>query len=362
MTTDPNSSETRRILKKGLAIMGLTVVVIIIGAVALLKIESDSNQSDESPTLSSLWHDSNGLELIAALALISTAMPFVALRWRALFPKEFKSKSSPLYLTGILCAAFVFNLALPGPVGELLSAGMAQKKTKLPFLVGLSALGVSRIIGLGSACGIAGVLYWVAPFETPEVWSNYLSVAAGGLLFGAIVLGSMVVAPKLYFSIFMKLKPKHWTNGLKGKLVRTVEELLKAMIETANRGKYAYAESIFWALIGHLFVASGIAMAAHSVGVDVSWSAVLFTYAASIAASVAMFMLPASGLAWDALFAGCLKVTGSISLKSAIAITLVVRFQQMMVAGLGLFIVWLMAREMLNVSEWVKNTEKLERD
>ena len=75
-----------------------------------------------------------------------------------------------------------------------------------------------------------------------------------------------------------------------------------------------------------------------------------------------MFMLPASGLAWDALFAGCLKVTGAISLKSALAITLVVRFQQMIVAAFGLLIVWIMAREMLNVGDLVKNTKKVTRE
>ena len=172
----------------------------------------------------------------------------------------------------------------------------------------------------------------------------------------------MILAPQFYFNLFLKFKPKSWTNGFKRKLIEAMEDLLTAMVETANRGPRAYTESIAWALLGHLFVASGIALAAQSVGVSVSWSAVLFTYAASIAASVAMFMLPASGMAWDMLFATTLKVTGSIPFNSAIAITMVVRIQQMLVAMIGLFIVWLMAKEMLNVGEFIKKTRKVGSD
>jgi hypothetical protein len=120
------------------------------------------------------------------------------------------------------------------------------------------------------------------------------------------------------------------------------KQLLGALIETASLGKRAYTESIFWAFMGHLMVASGIYVAAGSIGIELSWTAIAFTYAASIAASVAMFMLPGSTIAWDLLFTTTLSLAGGISLVEAGLITLVVRVQQLIVVLLGLvMLLWL---------------------
>ena len=55
---------------------------------------------------------SNKLEMLGAFLLISMSMPFVALRWRALFPNEDgkeQKKAGFIYMTGILSVAFVCN-------------------------------------------------------------------------------------------------------------------------------------------------------------------------------------------------------------------------------------------------------------
>ena len=111
----------------------------------------------------------------------------------------------------------------------------------------------------------------------------------------------------------------------------------------------AYAESAGWALAGHVMVATGIHLAAGAIGAEASWAAVLFTYAASIAASVAMFMLPGSAAGWDVLFATTLSVSADMTLLEAGAVTAVVRIQQLLVTLVGLGVVWWMARDLLDL-------------
>ena len=90
-------------------------------------------------------------------------------------------------------------------------------------------------------------------------------------------------------------------------------------------------------------VAAGIYTATTSMGVDIAWSAVLFTYAASIAGSVAMFLLPGSSLGWDLLFMSTLAITGNIPAAVAAAVTAVVRIQQLLVAIAGGVFIWITA-------------------
>jgi len=131
------------------------------------------------------------------------------------------------------------------------------------------------------------------------------------------------------------------------KPLQVVVQVLEALIETASLGWIHYFESIFWAFMGHLMVASGIYVAAGSIGIALSWTAIAFTYAASIAASVAMFMLPGSTVAWDILFTTTLSVAGDIPVIEAGMITLVVRVQQLIVVLFGLLVLWWLSSDIL---------------
>jgi hypothetical protein len=99
--------------------------------------------------------------------------------------------------------------------------------------------------------------------------------------------------------------------------------------------------------MGHVMVSIGIFFACSSIDVNIDFSAILFTYAASVAASVAMFMLPGSGLGWDVLFATTLSNTGGIDMMSAGVVTLVVRFQQFFVAIAGVIFLWFASKNFI---------------
>ncbi len=330
-------------LKKGLIILLVTIFALIMGVIALWRMEIQEN------SLAELWEGSDKRYIIVALFLISSAMPFVAMRWRALLPN--KTLHSPLLLTGILSAAFVFNIALPGPVGELISAGMVQKKYKTPFAEAIASLLVSRIIGLGSACLIAGLMYFLFPLQLPPKWDGVLNMSAIVLTVGSLGIISLGVFPQFFLRMVLHVQLK----GLLKKVQAVIIDGLEALIKTAKRGIKAYFESFFWAICGHVMVASGIFAAAKSIGLHVSWTAITFTYAASIAASVAMFMLPGSSAAWDILFATTLSVAGDITVMEAASITLVVRLQQLLVVLVGLLVLWWMSKDLLNIEEAVSN-------
>ena len=326
-------------LKKGALFLLSFIFLIALGLMALWNFDFGSEKS-----ISSIWEQASGPSIVAAMLLISMSMPFVAMRWRALLRE--KKKTSPVLLTGILSAAFVFNLALPGPVGELLSASMLKNRYQIPISKGLSGLLVSRIIGLGSACAIAGTMYWVAPLALSEDWDTILQLSAVLLLLGGAGLSILGVFPDFFLSKIASISATGW----KAKILDIGKQLFSALVETASLGKKAYVESIFWAFMGHLMVASGIYVAAGSIGITLSWTAIAFTYAASIAASVAMFMLPGSTVAWDLLFTSTLSLAGGIPLVEAGLITLVVRIQQLVVVLVGLLMLFWLSRDLLDIS------------
>ena len=325
-------------LKKGALFLLSFIFLIAIGLMALWNFDFGSEKS-----ISNIWAQASGPRIAIAMFLISMSMPFVAMRWRALLQE--KEKTNPVLLTGILSAAFVFNLALPGPVGELLSASMLKNRYQIPISKGLSGLLVSRIIGLGSACAIAGTMYWVAPLELSDDWDTILQLSAVLLLLGGTALAVLGVFPDFFLEKISSIT----TTGWKAKILDVGKQLFSALVETASLGRKAYFESIFWAFMGHLMVASGIFVAAGSIGITLSWTAIAFTYAASIAASVAMFMLPGSSVAWDLLFTSTLSLAGGISLVEAGLITLVVRIQQLIVVLIGLLMLFWLSRDLLDV-------------
>lgn len=337
MSEAQNPQNLNQSLKKGLLMTLLVLGSIGMGLVALWNIEL----GDES--LSSLWARSDKPLFIAALGLISCAMPCVAMRWRALLPRENQSAASPLFMTAILSSAFVLNLALPGPVGEAISAGMLSQRSKTPFSDSLAALAVSRIIGLASSCMLAGLMWAFAPFPTPPEWASILSATAVVLLLVAGGTAAVTLFPATPIRILNAFKPAKPKNGLSRLWLKTIDAILslfEAVQATATRGARAYAHSLFWALSGHALVACGIAMAAQAGGTAAPWSAVIFTYAASIAGSVVMFMFPGSAVGWDVLFGTTLAMTANISAIEAGAVTIVVRVQQLLVAIFGAGALW----------------------
>ena len=306
------------------------------------------NWEIEGISLGMIWAKTNKPLFLLAIFLISLAVPCVSLRWRALFAPQDKKRLSPFFMTGVLCVAFVFNFVLPGPVGEGISAWILHKKDDVSFGDALAGLGLSRVIGLATACLIAGLVYILAPFAIPDKWVLALEVATGLLSMAAISLLAVVIFPQVPKKVLKIMQgwlifQWEWQQRLFG----LADTFLDALLNTASRGWKAYAESSFWAMFGHCMVALGIYCGVIAMGKDAEWSAVLFTYAGSIAGSIAMFLLPGSSIGWDILFAETLSITANLELPVAIAVTAIVRLQQVLVALFGVLMVLLVAKDLV---------------
>lgn len=324
-----------------------TVTVIMVAMFGLIWMAWDWDFQGQS--LSGIWAETDRLLFLASIVLISTALPFVSLRWAALFPREERQRLSVVTMTNLLCIAFIFNLFLPGPVGEGVAAWVLHRKSKVSVGNSLAGLGLSRVIGLGSACTIAGLVYWVSPFTIDPKWGQLLTGTA--LLLGGVAIGliGLVFFPKVPHRILLTIK--QWAIFRWGPIQRLfalAEEVLVSLIETTGRGWTAYAECLMWAMTGHAFVASGIYLAVIAMGMTADWSAVLFVYSASIAGSVAMFLFPGSAMAWDILFATTLSMTANLPMTVAVAVAVVVRIQQMLVAAAGAALIVVQSKALLS--------------
>lgn len=239
-------------------------------------------------------------------------------------------------MTALLMIGHLLNTTIPGPAGEAISGWMLHKKYDVNFGNALSALLVSRILGLVSAFLIACAMFAVAPFIVdPEYLDKlvYVSILLGGL---GIVASSITLFPSYPKRLLQKIRTftllQH--NSIQ-RLCDFGDRLLDSFIETAKRGLPAYLQAFFWSVSGHSMVALGIFYTVQALGYSVSWTAIFFTYSSSIIFSLVMFMFPGSTVGFDILFSGILHVTGNLPLEVAVLVASVVRFHQSLIAVIG---------------------------
>ena len=139
------TQDAKSALQKGLLLSSalLLIIITVIGWLWDYEITGTS--------LSQLWESTDRVMFLCSMGLISVAMPCVAMRWRALFPSPANRDASPSHITGVLCAAFLFNFALPGPISEAISAWMVHRRSTIRMSTALASLGIGRILGLTSA-------------------------------------------------------------------------------------------------------------------------------------------------------------------------------------------------------------------
>jgi hypothetical protein len=192
------------------------------------------------------------------------------------------------------------------------------------------------------------LVYYLAPFSIPDKWGPALKITTGLLFAAALALAVVAIFPEIlkgWLSVLRKHRLLQQSSLQK--VFQATDHFFQALIETAGRGFLAYLYSTLWAIAGHALVASGIFLAIEAMGLTASWSAVIFTYTASIAGSVAMFMLPGSSVGWDALFGTTLSITANLPISVALAVTVIIRIQQMIVALIGVCVLWFYAKDYL---------------
>ncbi len=334
--TEPDGAEgvaRKGAVRKGLLMVGVALAAILLSVLALSKTEIAADE------IATLWEQANAPLLVTSLLMMTLAMPILALRWRALIPGG--EKVGVFGLTGIFSAGLLLNYALPGPVGEFAAAVLVQRRYGIPAEKALAGGVYARFLGLATAGAMAGLAWGFGDLPVPEEYESLVGGAALCIALGAAALGVLAFRPTLLRQISQNINGRlgHGLPGLLGRAFTRLDELVArfalAMAQVGKLGVKPYLMAVFWSMVAHLNVGASIVLGAHALGLEPSIAGVVFTYCAATAAVVALFALPGGQLGFDAVFATFFTVTTGVDLPGALAMTLVVRVQQMIMLVIG---------------------------
>jgi uncharacterized protein (TIRG00374 family) len=285
-----------------------------------------------------IWARTRPLPLAGSIAVMTGAVGFLALRWRALIPGGEHLEIPGMM--GIVCAGMLMNVALPGPVGEVGSAMLVKRRFGIPATTALAAGIHARFLGL-SAAGTLALLAWaLGDLPIPEEAEGLIGGVAVFIALFAMALGALSIWPKLLDRLSTETAGRLGRlPGLPGrgfaKLDETVRSTAAALGEVGRQSPSRWAWALTWSLGSHFSVTAGIWLGSHALGMDAHLPGILFTYCAATAGIVALYALPAAMAGWDALFCAFFVTTTGVTLTDAVAMTALVRTQQLLLLLLG---------------------------
>lgn len=268
--------------------------------------------------------------LMFSAAVMSIGPACLAARWRSFFPREARAPIGPL--TVVLLVGSMLNYALPGPVGEFVGASMASKRFGLSAESAFAAGIHARFVGLGLSGLFALVLVESGLVPLPDGAGPWIRTATLIIGSGTMVLAVLSAFPKQFQQL------ANITTGRFlwfAKLHASISRFIAALGQIRDGGPMPYVRAAGWAIAGHGCIILGVWIAGWSMGAPPAWPGTVFTYAASTAGSIALFALPGGQLGWDAMFSSLLVGTAGVEVAVALAITLVVRLQQLVLIVVG---------------------------
>ncbi len=328
--------ELSRVVPRGLLLATGWLVVFVLLSAALLHGMVDIEQ------LGALWRQARCPPLVGGFVLLFGGLVFMGLRWRALMPRPLEV--GRLGIVGICASGQLLNMALPGPVGELIAAGLVQRRYGVEAPVALASSIHARFVGVTSAAIITLSVWLVAPMPVPEaarpfVWGAVIMVALWG-----VALGVVAVRPDLL------LAP---ARGLQARLASRRERRWVALVDRGVGLAVRFGDALStmgremgkphlvaagWNLLGVLSITAGAWTASWALGHPGNPAGFIFSQCAVTAGAIVLFAMPGMQVGWDAAFATLLVTTVGLPLEHALAITVLVRLQQLVVVSVGAFV------------------------
>jgi len=341
VSTEPatfDASTARRAVRRGLWSVAAFLGAIGLAAIAIARTDLGALHTDD------LLQRARPLWLLAATAIMSLAFVFMSLRWRALLPRE--QRPPVMGLTAIILAGLLLNYALPGPVGELGAAWFTSRRYGVGTARALASGVTARAIGLATAALLGFTFWFIAPLELPEGTGRAIGLAVAAIGSGGLALIALTLRPDLWIRLADQVARRVNAQGAVGKVVHKLRDGVVSLASAAHQvlhgGRGPLLEAAGWSLLGHLTVTSGIAVAVAGLDATVDWLGLVFTYTTTTAGAVVLFAFPGSQLGWDALFATLLATAAGLPQADAVAVSVLVRVQQLlyMVVG-GVVVLWL---------------------
>lgn len=268
--------------------------------------------------------------LVAAVTTMTGGFWFLGLRWKALMPVDHPIPTAPL--AAILVVATLLHYAVPGPLGEVAAAALAARRVGVPGEMAFAANIHARLIGLGMAGVMAGVLFLVAPLPVDPQWYGWIGLATGLIATGAMSLAAISARPTWIVAISRHTFGRvRWLAKVHASALRFAD----ALGRIGHLGPRRWALAAFWAVCGHSCVIVGIGIACVGMGVVPNLAGLVFTYAMATAGAIVLFAFPGSQAGWDAAFMTLLVATAGVPKFAAAAVTLTVRLQQIGLILLG---------------------------
>ncbi len=329
----PSALSPIGILKRALLPTVLWLVVLLLLWLVLLKESVDTQALDQLRT------SARPLPMLGAFLLMFGGILFMGFRWRALLPG--REGTNPLMLAAIAASGMLLNVALPGPVGEVAAAALVKRRYGIPAPVALAASVHSRFVGLGTAALLAFLIWALFPLPAPEQAAPYVAGAAIVVGLGALALALIAFKPRI-LEIWADLTLARISRGpwkrasrIAGRLDTMVRQFVGAMSSIGRSGGMPHLRAIVWTTCGNVTVVTGIWLATLSLGYHASLGGLLFAHCATTAGSVVLFALPIGQVGWDAAFGSLLVIAAGLPLEVALAVTVMVRVQQILVLALG---------------------------
>ncbi len=276
--------------------------------------------------------------LVASITVMSMAVVFLGLRWRTLIPG---GSALPLRgMVGLICAGMLMNVALPGPVGEVGAAVLLKRRYGIPATTGLAASIHARFIGLAAAGALALGVWSLGDMPVPPEARVLVGGVTVFIALFAIVLGVLSAWPRLLARLSEETLGRVGSRpGLLGRassrLHDAVGSTAEALAQVGRQRPRVWVLAVCWSLGSHLSVSAGIWIATLGLGMDAHAGGVVLTYCAATAGIVALYALPGAMAGWDALFCAFFAATTGVGLADALAITALVRGQQLLLLLLG---------------------------
>ena len=315
---------------------GLWMVALALGAITLA-IWALSKTDIAEEQVRDLWERSSLPMLALAQLTMTSAIVFMGLRWKALLPDGHKLPTAGM--AGIVASGLLLNYALPGPVGELAAAALVNRRYGTPTETALAAGINARFVGLATAGALAGTVYLLADLPVPPEYEGMVGGAALAILVGAVFLGGVSRYPgvlrRISEATVGRFSGESGLRKLAAKLHEVVVRVAEALAAVHHIGLKKWLTAVGWSLGAHLGVTTGILVGAWGLGSDPNIPGALFTYCAATAGIVVLIAFPGGQLGWDALFLAFYSVTTGVELADAVAITLMVRIQQLLLLVVG---------------------------
>jgi hypothetical protein len=241
-------------------------------------------------------------------------------------------------------------MALPGPVGELAAAGLVQRRYGVEAPVALAASIHARFVGVTSAAFITLAVWLTVSMPVPDdarpfVWGAVVMVALwGGALGGLAAWPGLFLRPAEALLGWIRPDERGGPWRLLGRFMAMGLRFGEALSSMGREVGRPHLVAVGWNLAGVASITGGAWVAAWALGQTGDPAAFLFTQCAVTAGAVVLFAVPGAQVGWDAGFATLLVTAVGLPIEHALAITVLVRCQQLVVVSLGAAVLGVLLR------------------